>query len=193
PWQLIGTYVAQSVGENINMYAQMGFPAEQVAILKDNARQIIFFLTNVFPALVLVSISSVVLINLLAARGLLAKQGISFPAFGELALWKSPDHLVWLFIAAGMATLVPLTAVRYVGINLLVICMFVYLLQGLAIIGFFFRVKQVPVYLRGLFYLLIFLQQYLMILVVALGLFDLWIDFRRFLTPAQSGPPGNDN
>jgi hypothetical protein len=49
----------------------------------------------------------------------------------------------------------------------------------LAIASFFFRQKQVSVMFRLLFYGLILIQQYMLIIVIAFGLFDMWVDFRK--------------
>jgi hypothetical protein len=49
----------------------------------------------------------------------------------------------------------------------------------------------VPRFLSGLTYVLIIFQQIFTLLVVGVGLFDLWGDFRRLgkdrLTPSQAG------
>ena len=45
--------------------------------------------------------------------------------------------------------------------------------------GFFFRRRKVPVILRSLFYILIVIQHYVLIVVIAFGLFDIWVDFRK--------------
>ena len=104
---------------------------------------------------------------------------VGFPEFGDLTLWKAPEKLVWLLITSGLMMLAPVEILETVGINLLILCCLVYLFQGLAIAGFFFRCKKVPVFFRWLFYMLIVVQQYMVILVIAFGLFDIWIDFRK--------------
>jgi uncharacterized protein YybS (DUF2232 family) len=81
--------------------------------------------------------------------------------------------------------LIPFTAVNYPGVNLLIICLFVYLCAGLSIIGYFFKVKRISIFFKVLFYVLIVIQQYLLLFVMILGLFDLWADFRKLIKPAQ--------
>ena len=68
---------------------------------------------------------------------------------------------------------------------MLIVVLFLYLLQGLSIVQFFFRQKNIPRYLRALFYALIVLYQYLLVFVSALGLFDIWVDFRKMNRPAS--------
>jgi hypothetical protein len=65
-----------------------------------------------------------------------------------------------------------------------------YFFQGLAIVAYYFHRMNVPLLLRGLGYGLIVFEQLCTILVVGLGLFDLWGDFRRLnhkdLNPTQA-------
>jgi uncharacterized protein YybS (DUF2232 family) len=65
------------------------------------------------------------------------------------------------------------------GINGLIVMMMVYFFQGIAVVSFYFEKKQFPKILRILLYGLIAIQQPLLLVVVALGFFDIWIDFRR--------------
>jgi uncharacterized protein YybS (DUF2232 family) len=57
--------------------------------------------------------------------------------------------------------------------------MAIYFFQGIAIVSFYFEKKRFPKILRGILYGLIALQQLVLLLVIAAGLFDVWIDFRR--------------
>src|SRR5262249_57019946 len=86
----------------------------------------------------------------------------------------------WPLLAAGFLLLVPgLNAVRTVALNVLLATSVVYFFHGLSIVAYYFHHKGVPRLLRGFIYLAIFFEQILTIAVVALGLFDLWGDFRR--------------
>jgi uncharacterized protein YybS (DUF2232 family) len=53
------------------------------------------------------------------------------------------------------------------------------------VVGYFFKIKRIPFFFKILFYVLILIQQYLLLVVAALGLFDLWADFRKLIKPAQ--------
>ena len=94
--------------------------------------------------------------------------------------WKAPEQLVWALIACGFILFIPgLSSIRNIAVNLLLVIGAFYFAQGLAVIGFFFAKNKVPRFLRGLTYVLIVFQQIFTLLVVGLGLFDLWGDFRR--------------
>lgn len=186
PWQLIENYTLLSIQENIRLYEQMDISAEQIALIKDHAGQIAALLTNIFPAIFVVGASLMIWLNIIAARFLFQKYGLSYPDFGDLTCWKAPEKMVWFLIATGGMLLLPSDAVKYTGMNLLIICLFVYLCAGLSVIGYFFKVKKVPRFVKALFYVLIVIQQYLLLIVMILGLFDLWADFRKFIKPAQN-------
>lgn len=173
-------YVAAVIRENLKLYEQMNFSPEQVALIRENAADITAFITGIFPAMALAGAAVTVWLNLLAGRWLFRRTGAAgFPDLGDLALWKAPEKLVWLLIAAGGAMLTPWEELATIGLNVLILCGLVYLFQGLAIAAFLFKCKQVPVVVRVLFYMLTLIQQYLLIAVIAVGLFDLWFDFRK--------------
>ena len=108
----------------------------------------------------------------------------------QLRDWKGPEPLVWGLIACGFVLLAPgLDIVNGLALNVLLVIAACYFAQGLAIIAFFFHKNKVPRFLRGITYVLIVLQQIFTLMVVGLGLFDLWGDFRRLkknnLTPTR--------
>ena len=161
----------------------MDIPAEQIDLLKENVKQITEFFANIFPALVLVSASFVVWLNILAAREIFQKTGMWSPDFGDLSRWKTPERIIWLVIGAGGMLLAPVTWVNVVGLNIIIVCLFAYLLQGLSIISYLFKTKNVHRTFRIVCYALIFAQQYILLLLAAVGAFDLWVDFRRYIKP----------
>jgi len=184
PWDEIYVYVSSMVQENIKLYGQLDLPSEQMQYIKENSGKIARILTYTFPSLSLISLSVIILVNILICRALFKVKELTCPDFGDLSLWKASDYLVWVLIVAGAGLLIPLLWIKFTALNFLILCLFIYFLQGIAIIEFFFKKKKAPFYLRFIFYFLIMIQQYLMFFVVAAGLFDLWVDFRK--TPAPT-------
>lgn len=185
PLRIIESYIFSSIGENIKLYEQMDISSEQLTLIKDHAGPIAALLSRIFPAMFLVGASLFIWLNIFAAGRLFQKYGLQYPEFGDLTRWKAPEKMVWLLIGAGGMLLVETGAVKYAGLNLLITCLFVYLFAGLSVIGYFFKVKKIPVFFKIMFYVLIIIQQYLLLVVMALGLFDLWADFRKLIKPAQ--------
>lgn len=179
PWSLVQAYVSKGVSQSINSYAEWGLSQEQLALLRNNADAIAATVYHLLPAFVVMVTVLFLWVNVLAGKLLLSKRGIGFPDLGDLTCWKIPDQMVWYVIASAVLILIPDDKVQIAGMNLLIIFLFIYLFQGLSIINFFFQHKNVPAIIRGVFYFLIFAQHFLLLLVICLGFFDIWIDFRK--------------
>lgn len=189
PWDQIYVYVSGVVQENIKLYGQLDLSSEQMQYIKENSGKIARILTYTFPAISLISLSVIILVNVLICRTLFKVSAPASPDFGDLSLWKASDYMIWLLIVSGASIMIPLSWIKFTALNFLILCLFIYFLQGIAIIEFFFKRKNAPFYLRFLVYFLIMIQQYLMFFVVAAGLFDLWIDFRKAPTPTKDLNP----
>lgn len=93
--------------------------------------------------------------------------------------WKAPEYLVWPTIAAGVFLILEAGVVSDVAINVFRFLMAVYAIQGLSILAFLFDVWGIRGFFRSLGYLIgIFLM---LPLLLSLGFFDLWFDFRAKL------------
>lgn len=183
PWRLIEGYIDRNIQDNIQIYAKLDVPDATLNLIRDNAKQISGFFMNIFPSLAFISAVFAVWLNILSGREIFNKKALWYPDFGDLSCWSAPERLIWLLIAGGGMLLIPVEWARVTCLNLLFVCLFIYLFQGLAIISFFFHRKHVPRLFRMILYVLIFVQQYVTILVVAIGLFDLWFDFRKYIKP----------
>jgi len=180
PWHLVQKFVTETVEENIKIYSMLPVEKEDINFINDNKQSIIDFFTGIFPSLVIVAAAFIAWINILMGRDLLRKQSILLPQLEGLSRWKAPEFMIWIFIASCALLFVPFEQIIIFSRNILIMTCFVYLLQGFAIISFLFQNKNVPHFFRYLFYFLIAVQQILMIPIMAVGLFDIWIDFRKF-------------
>src|SRR5919108_733301 len=57
----------------------------------------------------------------------------------KLAQWKAPEVCVWVLIASGIGSFVPLPGLRIVGLNMLFLVSLVYLVQGFGVIAFYLQ------------------------------------------------------
>jgi len=181
--RLIEIYVDRNIQENIKFYNKLEIPEETLTLIKNNAKQISSIFTDIFPSIGLISATFIVWINVLSSRELFQKKMPNYPNFGDLSHWKAPEKLVWLFITTGTMLFIPVEWIRFLSLNIFIVTLFIYFLQGIAICSFFFKTKRIPRLFRFFFYFLIFTQQYLSLLIVATGLFDLWFDFRKYISP----------
>ena len=185
PWKLVQRFVETAIGQNINFYSQLPLSKEEIDLVKNNKQLLINVFTNIFPAMAIIASFLIVWVNVLLGRNSLRKVGLILPQLNGLSRWKAPEFLIWIFLIAGGLLLFSHQQIRLISMNVFLLACFLYLLQGLAIVSFLFQMKNAPVFLRYLFYFLIVLQQFLMIPIALVGLFDVWVDFRKFIRNNQ--------
>jgi uncharacterized protein YybS (DUF2232 family) len=178
-WDQTSNYLYRNLELALDVYRQMDVSEERIDILAQSMEGILYVMLRILPAIAIASTLLVVWSNLLLARPLLRSRNLHCPEFGTLNEWKAPEPLVWLVIVSGLLLLVPYGGLKLLGVNGLIIMMMVYFFQGIAIVSFYFEKKQFPKVLRGILYGLIAIQQFVLLLVIAAGFFDLWVDFRR--------------
>jgi hypothetical protein len=141
----------------------------------------------VAPALGAVIAGAVWFINIRIAR-----RWLPWPQLYNLHAWQAPDWLIWVLIVAGFGLFVPVDAVALVARNVFVVVLAGYFCQGLAIVSYYLQRLQLPAGLRVASYVLIGFQQVVAGVVLMLGVFDFWGDFRRLSVSAADAQGGSD-
>ncbi|HWP23320.1 MAG TPA: DUF2232 domain-containing protein [Candidatus Binatia bacterium] len=183
--------LTQQLTSAARMQEKMGLAQPGLEKFQEQMAQMIDLILQLLPALLFLSFALIALINLLYLGRRFPERRKDWFTIASLREWKGPEPLVWGLIASGFALFIPnLGWLWTAALNLLVVISAFYFAQGLAVIAFFFHKNNVPRFLRGLTYVLIVFQQIFTLLVVGLGLFDLWGDFRRLgkddLTPSRA-------
>ena len=173
------------------MQEQLGFSKDSLELVKERLPQLIDMTLQLLPGLLFLTFGFIALINILSLRRRFPERRTEWFAVENFRDWKAPEPLVWGLIACGFSVFFPVADLaRLIAMNLLLIVGAFYFAQGLAVIAFFFHKNNVPRFLRGITYILIVFQQIFTLMVVGLGLFDLWGDFRRLgkdnLTSSQA-------
>ena len=78
--------------------------------------------------------------------------------------------------------MIPHTALKLIGVNVLMVMITIYFFQGIAIVAYYFDRKGVPRPLRIFLYSLAAVQQLILLLIIVMGFFDVWFNFRRLET-----------
>ena len=169
--------ISSSITQTAAVYEKSGLTGEELQSFKSAMEQAGALIGRIYPALLVISLSTIAGLNL----WLLAQLAMRLPkrlALGEFTRFKLPEHLIWVVIAAGFSLLLPQREASGVALNVLIVILSLYFMQGLAVISWFFNRFAVPGLVRAVFYVLLTLQPYLAVMVAALGIFDLWGDFR---------------
>lgn len=156
---------------------------EELAYLKDYAPELVRGFFALFPSLWIVFTMMVLSLNLLFVRRWLPAER-PFPRWEDFNLWRLREAWIWLPISMGAFYFANAYGLHNdwveIGvINGLIVIAAVYFYQGLAIVSYFFRRRLSP-WMRLAAYAVIFLfLQVVGVLILAVGLFDFWFDFRK--------------
>jgi len=146
-------------------------------------------LVRILPSLAAATTLFVAWTNLIAARPIMVRRGLGYPDFGRLNHWRAPEPLVWGVIGCGLLVLIPDMGIRLIGVNGLLVLLTVYFFQGIAVVSFYFEKKALPRTIRVVLYAMIAFQQLFLLVVVCIGLFDMWINFRKLDTNKHEPDP----
>jgi len=172
---IVSDYLSRYFGLTAQLYSDMGIEQNQIKML--NSAFLI-----VLPGMFLVSFMATIWMNILIIKNLLLRKGFVLKNLEALNQYKAPDFLVWVVIILSLMLFLPMEAPKYVSINCLIVLMLVYFFQGIAVVSFFFQKKGSPAALKVFCYSLIAVQLYFLILIIGLGFFDNWINFRKLGT-----------
>jgi uncharacterized protein YybS (DUF2232 family) len=172
-------YAHTNLQLTLELYGQLGVSEESMYQLSRSMDQVAYMLVRMLPALTVASAMFTAWLNLLISRPLFRFGGLVYPDFNPLNRWKAPEPLVWAAVGSGILLLLPITWVKLLGLNGLIVLMTVYFFQGIAVMAFFFEKKSFPPLLRFMLYSLVAIQQILLLAVIGCGFFDMWINFRK--------------
>jgi uncharacterized protein YybS (DUF2232 family) len=173
----VSKWITESSTQTSALYARIGFSGEDLKALQQGLQQFIAVFSQAYPALIVITQTTAVMLNVLAFSGIARRRQLPV-AIDDFRQFRNPEQLIWLLILAGFAMLVPNQMVERAALNLLLVLLFAYLIQGLAVMLQFFDRMAIPAVGRYFFYFFLVLQPYLVVGVVVLGIFDLWGNFR---------------
>ena len=116
----------------------------------------------------------------------------SLPADVSLKLWRLWPELFWALLAGSVLIMLD-GLVESLGLNLVVVVLMLYAVQGLAVVRFYFDYVGLPSLARMLFYVILLFTSGLSVLALAiLGLLDARFDWRRLSPARQTAPSEGD-
>jgi len=187
PVAITEEYLRTSIAEAQQLYTQLGLVdvAQMMARVTDT---VVYYLVRLLPGIILAMtlLQSASCYGL--ARALILRKDPAAAILTEpsLATWHAPDSWVWGLIATLGFIAIPDVTIRFIGLNFALIYLLVYSAQGLALVEFTLRKARVGTLWRSL--ILTFIVALPVIVpVIALGVVDIWADFRKVRTaPVQT-------
>jgi hypothetical protein len=166
---------------------ESGWSAESIEAWKEQATQLRSIMAVVFPGVYIITGGLLVLANAALLRFYLARRDPGWLEGGEFERIRWSPLLAMTFVVAGAA--VAVADFRPVAYNVLLVLAFFFLLQGLAVTAFYAHRLNVPPPLRAAVVVLVLINPWAPQILALLGLFDTWIDFRKYAEPAEARKP----
>ena len=184
-------YLRTSITEAQQLYTQLGL-ADVAQMLASVSDKMLYYLVRLSPGLILTTTLVQALCCYSMARTILRRKDPGLPVLDRpsFAEWHAPDAWVWGLIAtlglvAGGLTTKVHSVAFLVGLNLALLFLLVYTAQGAALVEFWFRKMKIAVLWRSFAHTIILTMPPLIAVVIALGVVDIWADFRK----VRSMPP----
>jgi len=182
-----------NIQQSLDSLKTMGESAADLAEMKRFADKASETFAVSFPAIIAIGSLITAAINFFLVRFLMVRfHGPSISPPEKFSEWILPEQMVWPLLLSGAAVVLTEGMLDVLGLNVLLVLLVIYFFQGWAIIARFFEIKNVPGILWALALLLILVQPILIGLVIGLGVFDIWIDFRKLKPRPSTGPDDED-
>ena len=184
PFTVAEEYLKTSIEDAQKVYTKLGLTevVQTLGMVTDQViRTVVRLLPGIFVSTSLIQAAGCYgMARAIVLRRSPASRLASQPS---LAFWHAPDTFVWgLILTLVLVTWGSLdharTAVLFLGLNLSFVFALVYLIQGISILEYLFRRARIPAIGRTLLHTII-LALPLVVLIIPLGIIDIWADFRK--------------
>jgi uncharacterized protein YybS (DUF2232 family) len=175
----------------IQILEKSGETPENLKVFRKYFEDRIPLAARAVPSIILISTLVGVVINFLAVRYLwLRFYSREYFEGMDVSRWMLPDVMVWILIAAIGSMFLGPEISQAAGMNLTIILLFLYFMQGLSVVTHILKTKAFPKWVWVIVFILISFNPLFLGLVMGMGLFDIWVDFRKIrATP----PPDSMN
>ncbi|OGW38117.1 MAG: hypothetical protein A2X58_09445 [Nitrospirae bacterium GWC2_56_14] len=177
----IEEYIRNSLVETAKMYTTLGL-TEAAAMINGASDRIIYYLVRLLPGIVIATSVVQAACCYGLARAVIARKQVPAPDQPTLAQWHAPDVWVWGLIVTLACAVIPQDAVNVISWNAAIFFGVVYTAQGIAILEHYFRKAGIHTAVRSMLHAII-LALPIVVCVTALGIVDIWADFRKVRGP----------
>lgn len=184
PVAIAEVYLRGSVTEAAKFYTSIGL-TDMSAMVSAVSDSFIHYLVRLLPGIIVaITISQAAFCYSFARAAIIRRpDGATLSSQTPLSLWHAPDSWVWGLIVALALIAAPSEASRLTGWNLAILYALVYLAQGAALIEHYLGKTRMHGVIRGLFIVLLLALPPAIAVVIALGIVDIWADFRKVRMP----------
>lgn len=161
----------EGFAEMIREYAIPLFEGEEMSPMIEMQLQ---FIMQLMPAILIVSGVVTGILNYYFVHWFLSLKNISVSIFKSIAYWRFPAGIVSLLVVVGL-----LLRENQIMLNLTALAFFVIFMQGFGV-GLYYVGKRTQSFIFRWFYVLaVIIIPIFPIILLAVGLLDLWLDLRK--------------
>ncbi len=184
------------VQENVRMVLE-NYPGMSRAEAKEMEamfQKMLSLVIVLVPALIVIGSWLILMVNFYLIDRLNLTGGGKILARFDLNAWRLPDHFIWLVILPGFGVYFLHATPRIVSLNILIAALTAYFFQGLCVINYYLAKKRMPPLVKAVIYFTLFVIQIVAVMVVLMGLLDMWMDFRKIFhkRPAERDDSPDD-
>lgn len=169
--------ISTSISRALALYEQSGVKGDDLSMVKQSMDMAAALLIRIYPSLVTILIGIMAGCNLALIRRPAFLMGYRFQ-LGDFKELRLHEPLVWVLIVAGFALLAPNRIITTTALNVLAVTTTLYFLQGLAVVLTIAARQAFAGIMRVFLWVMLLLQPYLVAIIAAIGIFDIWGDFR---------------
>ena len=175
--QSLSGEISTSISRALALYEKSGIKGDDLSMVKQSMDMAAALLIRIYPSLVTILLGIMAGCNLALIRRPAFLMGYRFQV-GDFKELRLPEPLVWVLIVGGFALLAPNRIVTISALNVLAVTTTLYFLQGLAVVMTIVARQAFAGIMRVFLWVMLLLQPYLAAVIAAIGIFDIWGDFR---------------
>lgn len=184
PYTILVDSLTQGMDEALAYYkVNSTVPAETLYLLQSTFNEMKIWIPKVLPGILGCITLLITWFTMAGGNRLIFKKSGRRP-WDDYRYWVLPERLVWVLILSAILVAIPMEPGRTLGLNVLLLSGLIYCFQGTAIMVFYFRKWNVPVFLRTVIYIIFLFQSFGAIFLAVVGVIDVWADIRK-LTPVN--------
>lgn len=177
PLVLATSLVEGEIDQAVSIFGELGgSQSGDGAAVQEAVDGMASFMRQAYPGMLVAAAAAMQLVTVGLLALLIRPSALPGPGFSR---WRAPELLIWGVIGGGFGAFLATGMLQAVALNLLVILLPLYFMQGLAVIESFFSRKRLAPLWRVVSYLVMLLVSPLPVIVTTIGVFDLWADFRK--------------
>ncbi|MGC9489639.1 MAG: YybS family protein [Thermovirgaceae bacterium] len=184
PLGLDGGDVNAVMDNVLAVYQRLGMSKEALGVAEEQIRSTLNLLPYVFPALLIMASALDSFLSYVLSRAVMRRIGKGMlPPVPALSYWRFPKNLFWALLVAVLFSMassienIPEIIPR-IGMNLRILVMILFYLQGLAVAWAYLCHKGVGKVLRYTGVILTLFVPLLTQVTLLLGIIDMWFDLR---------------